>query len=316
MTVADGYGWSRLRILAALGAVAMVMSLWPLSGTAAAQEDPANDCPVEAPEAEFPDRETMPAEHVRNVDCAAFLDIVSGFEDGRYGARLAVRRDQMATFIARALTAAGVTLPAGQQDQFTDVTGGPHRVNINRLALAGIVQGGPGDLPDDQYGAEHRTRRDQMASFLMRAAGYAYFDDPNAFRDIFNTPEDQVFEDVPSTNAHYGNVNAASVGGLAQGFEGGLFQPRQSTRRDQMASFVVRLLNFLAIPTSVEITGRSPETGTVGESMTVTATVRDHFDRPAQDQIPVSFRADTAPTQTQDVTTDANSQARFRFTSF
>lgn len=320
MRVIGADNGSLIRQLAVLCAAVMMLSLVPLTGVASAQatDDLSDACPVEPPEAEFDDREDIPDVHVRNVDCAAFFAIVVGFEDDTYRPRLPVRRDQMATFIANGLDAAEVALPAGTQDQFTDVTSGPHQANVNRLAEAGIVLGGPQDLPDDEYGPALRTRRDQMASFLMRAAGYALFDDPDHFEGENDAPGDQEFDDVPPGNVHYGNVNAAAVHRLAQGFGNDLYGPRQATTRDQMAAFVVRLLNFLAVPTSVEITDLDPgETATVSETITATATVFDQYGNPAAETTTVTFTAETTtpPTETETVVTDEDSEAAFSFTS-
>lgn len=321
MTINEGNSGSLVRYLAVLCAAAIMMSLLPLASGAFAQEqddDLADACPVEPTESGFDDRDDIPDAHVANVDCAAFFDIVVGFLDNTYRPRVPVRRDQMASFIANTLDAAEVALPSGEDDQFTDVNSGPHRENVNRLAEADIVRGGPQDLPSTQYGPALRTRRDQMASFLMRAAGYALFDDPDHFENQLDDPGDQQFDDVPPGNTHFGNVNAAAVHRLAQGFGNDEYRPRLATTRDQMASFVVRLLNFLAVPTSVEITDLDPgETATVGETVTVTATVYDQYGNPAAETTTVTFTAETTspPTETQTVVTDENSEAEFAFTS-
>ena len=47
-----------------------------------------------------------------------------------------VRRDQMASFLAR-----GFELPAATEDFFPDDEGNTHEDNINRVAAAGITQG-------------------------------------------------------------------------------------------------------------------------------------------------------------------------------
>ncbi|MGI8874148.1 MAG: hypothetical protein ACR2KP_07455 [Egibacteraceae bacterium] len=44
----------------------------------------------------------------------------------------------------------------------------PHAHAINRLAAAGVVRGGPADLPADAYGPGLPVRRDQTASFAVR----------------------------------------------------------------------------------------------------------------------------------------------------
>lgn len=302
-----------LRYLAVLAAIVTAVALLP-SAPAQAQagpSDPSDACPVEPGEAPFTDRDEIPEVHRPNVDCAAEFDIVAGFADNTYRPRLPVRRDQMASFIALTLDAAGVQLPAVQQDTFTDVPQtSVHADNINRLAAVGIVEGGPLDLGANEYGPALRTRRDQMTSFLMRAAGYAFADDVDAFNE-----DTQQFTDVPPGNVHFEKVNAAAVNELAQGVGGNLFAPSVATTRDQMASFVVRLLNFLAVPATVELV--VPETATVAESATATATVRSQFGQPlpgAEVDFAATATAPVVPPSGTD-TTDASGEATFDFTS-
>ena len=71
----------------------------------------------------------------------------------------------MATFLDRLLAEVGVDLPAAAPD-FADVAGGVHAPAIGRLAAAGVVRGtGP-----DTFNSAGVVTREQMASFLMRAA--------------------------------------------------------------------------------------------------------------------------------------------------
>lgn len=217
-------------------------------GTTATDDDAAGDdvaaqtsvaCPEgEVPTAAFADREEIPEAHRFNVDCAAWRDIVAGFEDGTYRPVLPVRRDQMATFIAGMLEAAGVDLPQPDQERFVDVPDdSAHDEAVHQLAAAGIVRGGALGLDADSYGPGLRVRRDQMASFLVRAAEFATGEDLAS--------QTQAFEDVSEGNAHFATVNGAAEAGYAQGFGDGTYRPGSDVRRDQMASFVVRVLDDL-----------------------------------------------------------------------
>ena len=71
-----------------------------------------------------------------------------------------VRRDQMASFIAR-----GFDLPATTEDFFPDDEGNTHEDNINRLAAAGVTEG----LEDGSFDPTGVVTRAQMGSFLARA---------------------------------------------------------------------------------------------------------------------------------------------------
>ena len=71
-----------------------------------------------------------------------------------------VKRDQMASFLARAFA-----LPATATDFFTDDAGSIHEVNINRLAASGITTG----CSATKYCPSAEVTRGQMAAFLHRA---------------------------------------------------------------------------------------------------------------------------------------------------
>ncbi|MEX2619866.1 MAG: S-layer homology domain-containing protein, partial [Egibacteraceae bacterium] len=107
---------------------------------------------------------------------------------------------------------------------------------------AGICAGGRPrgrSLPrsDGSYGPTVAVRRDQMASFLLRAAAFA------AAEDLAS--QTLAFPDVGAGNPHFANVNGAAQAGLASGFADGTYGPGAGVRRDQMATFVVRLLAHL-----------------------------------------------------------------------
>ncbi|MEX2621658.1 MAG: hypothetical protein WD250_15685 [Egibacteraceae bacterium] len=269
-----------VRYLAVLAAGAMMLALLPLAGTAAAQdqvEEPADACPEDPPESPYTDRDDIPDVHVRNVDCITHRDIAEGFADNTYRPALQVRRDQMTSFIARTIEEAGYTLPAAtEHDGFEDTEGNTHEDRIRQLAAAGIVEGGPEELEATHFGPSRLVRRDQMASFLIRAAEFAF--------DQELGEDDQRFTDVPPGNVHFENINAAHEYRLTLGGPGPLpdtqYGPALATRRDQMASFLARLLGFLENPPdSIQVDPETLEldpqaaTNPVGTEHTVTASV-------------------------------------------
>jgi hypothetical protein len=86
-----------------------------------------------------------------------------------------VSRAQMASFISRALTyiedgqgQPETVPPRTALDYFPDDDGSVHEKNINALADVGIVAG----YKDGTYGWADSVKRDQMASFVMRAYDY------------------------------------------------------------------------------------------------------------------------------------------------
>jgi hypothetical protein len=128
-----------------------------------------------------------------------------------------VRRDQMASFIARALD-----LPPASQNYFSDDNGSPHEAAINSMAEAGITFGCGNGL----YCPRETVRRDHMAVFLARALGLGavaedYFDD-----------DDGLYET---------EINAIASVGITFGCGNGNYCPAAIVERDQMASFLARV---------------------------------------------------------------------------
>ena len=128
-----------------------------------------------------------------------------------------VTREQMASFLARALKLSG-TAP----DAFTDDESSIHEPNINLVAKAGIATGcAPG-----KYCPTGLVSREQMASFLasaLKLAGSA----PDAFTD-------------DETSIHEPNINLVAKAGVATGCGDGKYCPTANVTRGQMAAFLHR----------------------------------------------------------------------------
>ena len=92
--------------------------------------------------------------------CGLPSAVTLGCGGGLYCPSTAVSREQMASFLARALS-----LPAASADYFSDDNASPHKADINRLAQSGVTLGcGP-----SAYCPGALITRDQMAAFLYRA---------------------------------------------------------------------------------------------------------------------------------------------------
>ena len=108
---------------------------------------------------------------------------------------------------------------------------------IKQLATTGVTKGKTATT----YAPNELVRRDQMASFIVQAAEWAFGDTEFLVGD----EPVPVFQDVRSNNVHYDNVNsAAAVLGLASGRTATTFDPGTPTNREQMASFLVRLVDL------------------------------------------------------------------------
>jgi hypothetical protein len=146
--------------------------------------------------------------------------ITNGCGNGQYCPSATVTRDQMASFIARALS-----LPAATADYFPDDAGTIFEADINRLAQAGITNGCGNGL----YCPSQAVTRDQMASFIARALSL-----PAATTDYFS-------DDAGSI--HEANINRLAAAGISNGCAGGVYCPLDAVTREQMAAFLHRALD-------------------------------------------------------------------------
>jgi hypothetical protein len=137
----------------------------------------------------------------------------------------------MASFIARLIDATTKDLPAASSDHFADDDGNAHEDNINRLAEAGIVSG----RADGTYGPTAPVTRAQMATFLVQAYEYV--------GPALTASQDYFSDD--NGNTHEDNINKAAEAGFAGGRADGTYGPNDIVVRDQMASFLARVLDLL-----------------------------------------------------------------------
>ena len=128
-----------------------------------------------------------------------------------------VTRDQMASFLSRALS-----LPATSLDFFTDDEGNIHEAAINRLAAAGIT----GGCAIGRFCPKDTVKRDQMASFLVRA-----YHLPASSTDPFTDDEG---------NQHENQINALAASDITGGCAANRYCPTASVTRGQMAAFLHR----------------------------------------------------------------------------
>ena len=162
--------------------------------------------------------------HAVNICRLVEREITAGVTPTTYNPRGDVTREQMATFLGRALGLTEVTT-----NRFDDVIPGTtHAGYINAIAEAGITQGRRPGI----YDPAGTVTRAEMASFLARAAALA----PVAGSG---------FTDVTPGSTHEGNIYAVLDAGITTGVTATTFRPDQDVRRDQMASFLMRMVDFI-----------------------------------------------------------------------
>jgi uncharacterized protein YkwD len=98
--------------------------------------------------------------HQPDINSAAESGVTRGCAQWLYCPGTNVTREQMATFLARALN-----LPATAGDFFVDDAGSPHEGDINRLAAAGITTG----CAPYYFCPSGPVTREEMSGFLHRA---------------------------------------------------------------------------------------------------------------------------------------------------
>jgi hypothetical protein len=155
--------------------------------------------------------------HAESIRLVAEDGITGGYPDGTFRPREDVRRDQMATFLARALRLD--PRPASFPDVPSDSV---HAQNVGAIAHAGITSG----FADGTYRPLEFVTRGQMATFL--AAG------------LNLPPGSASFDDVPSGYVHARAIAALASSGITAGFPDGTYRPNQLVKRDQMAAFLAR----------------------------------------------------------------------------
>jgi len=135
----------------------------------------------------------------------------------RYCPKANVTREQMASFLSRALA-----LPATTKDFFTDDGTSIHEGTINRLAASGIT----GGCAPSRYCPTATVTREQMASFLARALRL-----PSTSKDFFTDD---------NASPHEGDINRLAASGITGGCAPDRYCPSAAVTREQMAAFLHR----------------------------------------------------------------------------
>ncbi|MCY4664099.1 MAG: S-layer homology domain-containing protein, partial [Acidimicrobiaceae bacterium] len=202
--------------------------------------------------------------HRAAINCIAYYQITQGTGDGStYSPNQDVTRAQMAVFVARAATAAGVALGSGSGG-FNDIgrTWAEARDAINGLAARGMIPSGGAFRPDDTI------TRAEMATFLIGLLAKA---SPNVTIDsagviLLGAPgsraeADDHFADARASvhaandaeiSALYelGVTRGASPAAVRDGTEPPLdfnYEPEVTVDRGQMAEFITRALSHTTV---------------------------------------------------------------------
>lgn len=183
--------------------------------------------------ASFPD--APGSGHREFIDCLAELGVVQGRTDGTFGPRDDVSREQLASFVVRAIELATGQVMDDDGPSYPDVgTGSTHGRAIAKLSAAGIVRG----YEDGTFRPRDPVTRDQTARYIVNALELVLGEE---------LPRSQAaFPDVAPGSQYASDIDALVTGGVVSGFSDGRFGPREPVTRAQMTRFVGQGLELLA----------------------------------------------------------------------
>lgn len=172
--------------------------------------------------------------HTEGINCLAALEITTGTSATTFSPSQAVSRWQMAVFLIRTAQALGIAVPAPVPQGFTDLSGMALSTidAINQLKQLGITSG----TTPTTFAPNASVSRWQMAHFLTRlfaTAGGTPAGGTPSFSDLAGLS--------PETIAAIGQL--ASLG-ITLGTGPGIFGPNDVVTREQMATFLTRLIRL------------------------------------------------------------------------
>ena len=202
------------------------------------------------------------------INCLAHYGVTLGRTPTMFAPRETVSRWQMALFMSRAASAAGIVLENPATDQgFTDIGGLSEAAQnaVNGLAKAGIMPG----VSTTEFSPNSSVTRSSMAdlldAFLSRAApGEGGFNN-GRYQDVSPASAGAVFTDIITsevTRSTYDSIGRIYEMGVAKGLDVHQFGPNELVTRAQMASFITRALAHTAArPAGISIQNDTVELG-------------------------------------------------------
>lgn len=166
--------------------------------------------------------------HAASVACLENQGITQGKRDGTFGAKDHLSRGQVATFLLRTLEKSGKKAPAGQ----------PCKGTAHAIGMSAMIEW---KIFSDTSCEEARlVGRSEMAVWSVRAMqGPLGLAMPNVEWDLF-------FDDNNLSGGTQGSHNAIAEMGVVTGVGNEKFAPEQWLMRDQMATFLARILDAAA----------------------------------------------------------------------
>jgi len=163
--------------------------------------------------------------------------IAEGCSETRYGPTLAVTRDEMAVWVARALAGGEADVPEGPgEEAFPDV---PSNARAHKYVAYAVDKQVAAGYRDGRYHPELEVDRAQMAVFVARAMC-----DPIGDKGLasYTPPTEPTFPDVPRSFWAYRYIEyiADAERQVVCGYADGCYHPELVVTRDQMAVYIGR----------------------------------------------------------------------------
>jgi SpoIID/LytB domain protein len=191
-------------------------------------------CDGVAPAAGFTDV-SVTSLHYDDINCLAALQITTGTAEGIFSPTASVTRWQMAIFLARTVKALGVVVPPPANQGFTDLGGLSDEAvtAINQVKQLGITTG----TSATTFDPSSNVTRWQMALFLTRSY--------TVIGQVLPPVGELAFTDLagltPETVTAVAQLAAL---GITTGTSPTTYTPSNPVLREQMASFLARLIRL------------------------------------------------------------------------
>ena len=259
------------------------------ANTASAEVEPAyKACVGDALEdAGFTDLGTL-EDAARDINCLKYYKITTGKTDDTFDPNSNVTRSQMALFLYRAASAAGVDLMGGDGDaDFGDIAElGEDRQNAIKALARNNILAGRSDMAFDPSGDITRAEMAVALVGLLRHAKDSLFNADGSLKGVTGL---DYFADARASVpvAVDTAISQAYELGITTGRSNATFGPNDGVPRRNMASFIIRTLNH----TNVRPGGVSVQRLDTGD---IRVSVRDSDFAPVPNAAVDMFKVKTA----------------------
>lgn len=221
------------------------------------------------------------------INCLAHYGVTLGRTATMFAPRETVSRWQMALFMARAASTAGIVLENPATDQgFTDIGGLSEAAQnaVNGLAKAEIMLGATATTFNPNAPVTRASMAALLDAFLSKASpGEGAFNNEE-YGDISSPSIGSIFTDINTvTRSTHLAIGRIYEMGVAKGLDDHEFGPGNLVTRAQMASFITRALaHTIARPAGISIQTDEVELGQNNVGLVIS--LRDSNFQPLVDQ--------------------------------